>query len=294
MKSLKALKLHLGYLTRPGVEREGPECSRCYNENGELTKQELGLWAEEISRDRHHFRFIISPEKAHELELSAYTVELVQGMEKDLGTRLDFVAVNHYNTDNPHVHLIVRGKNELGQNLVIGRDYIASEVRNRARELATSTLGRRSELEIQDGLTAEIKLQRFTGIDRELLYLQGRNPERNLDLRAPSGHENSIAEFHRSVRKQRLRELERLGLAREVGPGIWSLSEETKRVLRELGIQRDIIKTMHKSLAREADRELVIFDPNDPRQQEIRGRVVDRGIGGSGTSLGTSLGTRSS
>ena len=277
-KSFKALKLHLGYLTRPGVEREGPERSRCYDKNGELSKQELELWAEEISHDRHHFRFIVSPEKARELELSAYAVELVQGMEKDLGTRLDFVAMNHYNTDNPHVHLVVRGKNELGQNLVLGRDYIASGVRNRARELATSKLGRRSELEIQDGMTAEIKLQRFTGIDRELLYLQGRNPDRNLDLRAPSGHENSIAEFHRSVRKQRVRELERLGLAREVGPGIWSLNEETERVLRELGIQRDIIKTMHKSLAREADRELVIYDPNDPLQQEVRGRVVDRGI----------------
>jgi type IV secretory pathway VirD2 relaxase len=278
VKSLKALKLHLGYLTRPGVEREGPERSRCYDENGELSKRELNLWGEEISRDRHHFRFIISPEKARELDLSAYTVELVQGMERDLGTRLDFVAVNHYNTDNPHVHLIVRGKNDLDQNLVLGRDYIASGVRNRARELATLQLGRRSELEIQDGITAEIKLQRFTGIDRELLYLQGRNPDKSLDLRAPSGHENSIAEFHRSVRKQRVRELERLGLAREVGPGIWSLKQETERVLRELGIQRDIIKTMHKSLAREADRELVIYDPNDPLQQEVRGRVVDRGI----------------
>ena len=277
-KSLKAVKLHLSYLTRPGVEKEGPERSRCYDESGELSKQELDLWAEKISQDRHHFRFIISPEKARELDLSAYTVELVKGMEKDLGTRLDFVAVNHYNTDNPHVHLVVRGKNELGQNLVLGRDYIASGVRNRARELATSKLGRRSELEIQDGLSAEIKLERFTGIDRELLWLQGRNPDQRLDLRAPRGHENSIAEFHRSVRKQRVRELERLGLAREVGPGVWSLSEETEEVLRELGIQRDIIKTMHKSLGREADRELVIFDPNDSLQEEVRGRVVERGI----------------
>jgi len=277
-KSLRAFKLHLGYLTRPGVEREGPERSRCYDENGELSKQELDLWAEETARDRHHFRFIISPEKARELDLFRYSTELVKAMERDLGTGLDFVAVNHYNTDNPHVHLIVRGKNDRGEDLVIGRDYIASGVRSRARELATSWLGHRSELEIRDGMIAEIKLERLTGIDRELLYLQGRNPERTIDLRAPGGHENSIAGFHRSVRKQRLLELERLELADEISPGVWRLSGETERVLRELGIQRDIIKTMHRCLGREADRELVIFDANDSQQQEVRGTVLDRGV----------------
>jgi type IV secretory pathway VirD2 relaxase len=277
-KSLKAMKLHLGYLTRSGVEKEGPERSRCYDENGPLEKRELDLRAEETARDRHHFRFIVSPEKGRELDLTQYASELVREMEKDLGTRLDYLAVNHYNTDNPHVHLIVRGRNEQGKDLVIGRDYLSRGVRNRAQEIATSWLGHRSELEIQDGLVAEIELQRFTGIDRELLCLQGKNLEKCLDLRNPEGHENSIAEFHRSVRKQRVRELEKLGLAREVGPGVWRLNEETERVLRELGIQKDIIKTMHKSLGREADRELVIYDPGDPLQQEVSGRVLDRGV----------------
>ena len=63
-----------------------------------------------------------------------------------------------------------------------------------------------------------------------------------------------------------------------MGPGLWHLSEETERVLRELGIQNDIIKTMHKNLGREGDREMVIFDPGDPLQQEVKGRVLDRGI----------------
>jgi type IV secretory pathway VirD2 relaxase len=31
-------------------------------------------------------------------------------MERDLGTKLDWVAAEHWNTDNPHIHLLVRGK----------------------------------------------------------------------------------------------------------------------------------------------------------------------------------------
>lgn len=277
-KGVRALKLHVSYLTRPGVGLEGPERGRSYDENGPLEKRELDLWVEKIAKDRHHFRFIVSPEKGRELELTGYTKELVRAMEKDLGTSLDYVAVNHYNTDNPHVHLIVRGRNDRGANLVLGRDYIASGVRNRAREIATSRLGRRTELEIQDGLVAEIKLERFTGIDRELILSQERSPAREVDLRAPPGRENSIAAFHRSVKKQRVKELERLGLAQEKEPGIWRLDGEAERVLRELGLQNDIIKTMHKSLGREGDRELVIFDPTDPMQRELKGEVLDRGV----------------
>jgi type IV secretory pathway VirD2 relaxase len=44
-------------------------------------------------------------------------------MERDLGTKLDWIAVDHYNTDNPHVHLLIRGKAEDGRDLVISRDY---------------------------------------------------------------------------------------------------------------------------------------------------------------------------
>lgn len=278
-QSLKALRLHLGYLTRPGVELEGDKQARCYDRNGELERGDLDRWAGQTAQDRHHFRLIISPENARQLELRTFTLELVGKMEKDLGTRLDFVAVNHYNTDNPHVHLTLRGLDERGRNLVIGRDYIASGVRNRARELATSWLGHRSELEIRQGISAEITQERFTGLDRELLALQGKNPQRVIDLRSPPAHENSIAAFHRGVQKERLRQLGKLDLARETAPGIWVLDQETERVLRGLSLQNDIIKTMHRHLGRDGDRELVIVDPREPRGELIRGRVLERGVG---------------
>src|SRR3546814_14255830 len=87
-----------------------------------------------------------SPEDCSELaDVRAFTRDLVATMERDLGTRLEWVAVDHWNTDNPHVHLLVRGKGDDGQNLVIDKDYIRTGMRARAAGLVTAELGYRSE-----------------------------------------------------------------------------------------------------------------------------------------------------
>ena len=72
-------------------------------------------------------------------------------MERDLGTRLDWVAVDHWNTDNPHIHVLIRGRADDGKDLVISRDYITQGFRERAAERVTFELGPRSELEIRSG-----------------------------------------------------------------------------------------------------------------------------------------------
>src|SRR3546814_19961059 len=65
--------------------------------------------------DRHQFRFIVSPEDGADLtDLTAHTRDLMSRIEIDLGTKLDWVAVNHYNTGNPHVHVIVRSEERRG------------------------------------------------------------------------------------------------------------------------------------------------------------------------------------
>ena len=88
-----------------------------------------------------------------------------------LGTRLDWVAVDHWNTDNPHTHVVLRGKDDTGKDLVISRDYIAEGMRHRAAELATEWLGPRTELEIQRAMQREVDQERWTGLDRTLQRL---------------------------------------------------------------------------------------------------------------------------
>jgi len=112
-------------------------------------------FAERCRDDRHHFRFIVSPEDAAKLHsLRTFTRELMADAERDLGTRLDWVAVDHWNTDNPHVHVLIRGRADDGKDLVISRDYISRGVRHRAAERVTLELGPRSEHEIRSALAA--------------------------------------------------------------------------------------------------------------------------------------------
>jgi hypothetical protein len=55
-------------------------------------------FAERCHGDRHHFRFIVSPDDAADMtNLKAFTRELLIDMEHGLGTKLDWVAVEHYN-----------------------------------------------------------------------------------------------------------------------------------------------------------------------------------------------------
>jgi len=95
----------------------------------EISKEDLNKFAGKCAEDRHSFRLIISPANASELELKQYTRDLIDRMEMDMNTKLEWVAVNHYNTDNPHTHLFIRGVNDKGNDLYIKRDYIAMALR---------------------------------------------------------------------------------------------------------------------------------------------------------------------
>jgi len=51
--------------------------------------------------------------------LKETTRALITQMEEDLGTRLDWVAVDHFDTAHPHTHIIARGVTHEGKGLNI-------------------------------------------------------------------------------------------------------------------------------------------------------------------------------
>src|SRR3546814_7540113 len=74
--------------------------------------------------DRHQFRFIVAPEDGAEYDdLRPFVRRLMTQMEEDLGTKLEWVAVDHYNTGHPHSHIILRGKDDQ-----IGRANVCTPV----------------------------------------------------------------------------------------------------------------------------------------------------------------------
>jgi type IV secretory pathway VirD2 relaxase len=160
------LSKHVAYLKRDGVTRDGADAQMF---DATSDDADTKAFAARYEEDRHHFRFTVSPEDAGQMaDLRAFTRELMANAERDLGTRLDWVAVDHWNTDNPHIHVLVRGRAEDGQDLVISHDYTGNDFRGRAAERVTLELEPRSEQEIRIALEKEVDAERWTRLDRSL------------------------------------------------------------------------------------------------------------------------------
>lgn len=267
------LGAHLNYLRREGVTREG-EKARLFGPGTE--NSDAGAFAERCKDDRHHFRFIVSPDDALEMsDLRSFTRDLVGQIEKDLGTRLDWVAVDHWNTEHPHIHLLVRGVRDDGRDLVIARDYIKEGMRDRARDLITQELGPRTDLDIRRTLERQIEAERWTQLDRQLV--RDARESGIIDLAPRSDRQPD--EFH-ALKVGRLRKLEILGLAGQVGHSQWFIEPEAEAVLRELGLRGDIIKRMHKALTeRGIERGPASYVlASEGLDETVVGRLVKRGL----------------
>ncbi|HPW27808.1 MAG TPA: relaxase/mobilization nuclease and DUF3363 domain-containing protein [Rhodoferax sp.] len=247
----KSVSTHLRYIERDGVTRDG-EKGQAYGPETETA--DLKAFEERGKGDRHQFRFIVSVEDAGELEdLRQYTREFMQRMSTDLETRLDWVAVDHWDTDNPHTHIVLRGRagegRGKGQDLVIAPDYMAHSMRMRACELATEWLGPRTELEIRQGLLREVAQERLTSLDRALLR------QATLDVvdltQEPKDRQRQT---HLRARLQRLEVME---LAGRIDTNRWKLSPNMEKTLVAMGERGDILRAMHKALKGQ-QRELVL------------------------------------
>lgn len=267
------LTAHLNYLRRDGVTRDG-EKARMFGP--ETDDADVKNFAERCEDDRHHFRFIVSPDDATEMsDLKTFTRDLMAQMEKDLGTKLDWVAVDHWNTEHPHVHVILRGRADDGNDLVIARDYIKEGMRNRAQDLITQELGPRTDLDIRRALERQVEAERWTQLDRQLA--QDANKHGVIDV-APSPDRQP--DEYVTLKVGRLRHLERLGLAETIGPGQWVMADDAEATLRELGERGDIIKRMHRALTESGiDRGLTDYViAGEANADPIIGRLVERGL----------------
>ncbi|QUD90418.1 DUF3363 domain-containing protein [Phenylobacterium montanum] len=266
----RAAQAHLRYLQRDGTTRDG-ERGRLYGPGGE--GGDGRAFVERGEGDRHQFRFIIAPDDADRLaDLEAFTRDVMAQMERDLGTRLDWVAVDHFNTGHPHSHVVIRGKDDRGADLVIAQDYITDGLRYRAQERATLELGPETELELKTKLRAEVDAERVTRIDRAMLDAASGDV---LDFRQGGDAEGMI---DRSLRLARLGVLRRLGLATEVEPGVWVLSERLEPTLRELGERGDIIRAIHRALGASGVTRATASFELDAGDKPIIGRVIGKDL----------------
>ena len=238
-----AARLHLKYIERDGVEQDGSQ-GRLYGD--ELDREAL---TKSLPDERHQFRFIISPEDAHEIDLGDFTRQLMTDVQADLGRRLIWGAVNHYNTDNPHVHLIVRGIDADGDRVRIDPDYITHGMRWRAQHVMTRELGPRCEIEVGQQLAREVRLERPTSLDRAIEAALGF--DRTVDLADLS---DTTGPRTRACIVARLDVLEEYGLAAHTTPKSWQLADGWQDALRSLGERAEAMNRIDMALGGAGDR----------------------------------------
>ncbi|MGI9354872.1 MAG: DUF3363 domain-containing protein [Rhizobiaceae bacterium] len=225
--------------------------------------------------DPHQFRIIVAAQDGAEFQdLKPFIRDLMCQAEADLGTKLDWAAVDHFNTGHPHTHIVVRGRDDQGRDLIIARDYISQGLRERARDLATLELGPESEDGFHKKLAREVQAERFTRLDRAIL----RDADDGILAISSRDSGNRRRHAHRMGRLQRLKTM---GLAEELKSGVWKIADRAEDVLRHLGQRGDIMKTMQPVLKDAGiDRgalDYAIFDATKPNAR-ITGKIVAMGL----------------
>ncbi len=215
----------------------------------------VARWAKQ---DRRHFRLILSAENGARLaELRSYTRAVMRRAEQALGTRLQWIAVDHWDTANPHTHVIIRGRTQDGRDLVIPRDFVSHGFRNAARDVATERLGTRGPDDERLALHREARAHRLTRLDRIIeAQLDRERRLRVSRLEAPNGSPDLT-----NALKARAHELRRLGLAAEVARNVFEFElgwqEGLKAMEEHLDIRRTLMRERMRDRLRTAQRDMM-------------------------------------
>jgi len=266
--SPNSVAVHLRYIERDGVTRDGKK-GQAYGADSDGA--DLNAFQERGQNDRHQFRFIVSAEDGLELEdLKGFTRQLMRRMEVDLETRLDWVAVDHWDTDNPHTHIVLNGHSggpaSGREDLVIAPDYMSHGMRLRASEIATEWLGPRTEAEIRQSLLREVDQQRLTGLDRALIRQAGAD---GIDLTG-----NPHDRQRQNALLARLQRLEGMGLAERMNANRWKLRPGMAATLDAMGQREDALESMRRTLKGQR-RECVV---DERLTSPVIGRIAGKGL----------------
>ncbi len=276
-------KAHGRYLARESAAFESDAKPVGFNRETEGVDIAGKLQNWQAAGDQQLWKLIVSPEFGDRVDLSRLTRELITQMEKDLGTDLEWVAAEHYNTEHPHVHVVIRAVRDSGEVLRLSCEYVQQGIRAIAADLCTRQIGYRTELDGVEAERLEVTEQRFTSIDRRLLkdagesspdfgsqyFTVSRNPaQAGLGETARSRTRHDVA---------RLAVLRRMGLAESTGPNTWRLRQDLDQVLRAMQQTADRQRTLAAHGVLISDERLPV-EVLDLRQVDsVEGRVLVHG-----------------
>ena len=221
------------------------------------------------------WKVIISPEQGYKLDLKEHVKDVMVQVEKDLKTKIQYVACDHYNTDQPHVHVAVRGVRDDGTMLKIDKEYLSVGIRARSKEIATRTLGLRLEKDALLRRGQAISKRYVTELDREIQRRLDQYKTITFDKRPATG-------FKHEMELQlvgRLQYLSGIGLAEKEDAITWKVSEHHIDYLKRTQLQDDIIKSHNQHIEKIIDQDLpAVSNTLTQNGEKVLGRVVGMGV----------------
>ena len=273
-----AWKAHGSYLARENAQEQGRQG---FGFDGDSDTIDIGKTLDDWQNegDERLWKIIVSPEFGDSLDLRTHTRELVTMMERDLETPLKWVAVDHYNTDNPHVHLLIRGKDDTGNKLDISRDYLKQGIRSRSSEIATNQLGYRGDTHDIMARQKQIESSRFTTMDKEMLQGAKKTTDGLVFQLQPSTLTDHYSRQRRLQTIDRLKVLEGLKLVKYQDNMTWKLSDNLQKSLQDLGTATAQMKILdrHRPLLTDQNQQLTRTELKEPGER-VTGIILGAGI----------------
>ena len=274
-------RAHGRYITRESASGESTAVGFDQTQQSIDVPSKLERW--QAAQDARLWKIIISPEFGERLDLTRLTRDLLSRIEKDLHTQLEWVAVAHFNTEHPHVHVALRGVAQDGGEIHLARDYVKSGVRAIAEDLCTRQLGHRTEMDALESERREIREKRFTSLDRMIMRQATPSADDPYSTVTISLSKDSVGRVsHSGIRQQhilgRLTVLEDMGLARPAdGGGAWNVNADLESVLRAMQRTADRQKTLRAHGAVLSDDRLAMGVVDFHQKPAVEGRVVVHG-----------------
>ncbi len=285
-------RAHGRYVARESATQNGDSKAVGFDDHGQSIDIANRLEGWQKAGDERLWKVILSPEFGDRADLRRLTRDLVSRMEKDLGTPLEWVAVSHYNTEHPHVHLTIRGIGGEGHQLHLSKDYVKHGIREIAEDLCTRQLGHRTELDATVAQRREVHQHRYTSLDRIIkrdadkvgdaespFFTVAMDPKRaGLGRSTPLGEHTA----------ERLMFLHSMGLAEPTGPNSWSVRQDFENILRAMQRSADRQKMLAAHGVLMSDERLPLSVLDIRRLTTLEGRILVHGEEDIGRQAGRS------
>jgi hypothetical protein len=243
------LGAHLKYVERDGAGKN-EEKAKLFTSEGRNVEDAA---KEPDKKEERFWKIILSPENGADIEkikkygMEQYTKDFVDQIEKDTGQKYRWAAAVHYDTDNIHSHIIIRGTDYDGKDVKFTQNMIQQRMRGIASAIATRELGQRTTIEIEKQKNREITQARFNNLDRQIKTRI--DVQKNGDLLVSSADR---------YQHSRLKYLAEIGLAKKDQRG-FILKPTWERDLKDFSKKEDVLKTVYGNRVPEKKQENILI-----------------------------------